>query len=165
MASRSDVPACAYRIGSRRHPILDGAGAAASIDARWHSRGRFIIHASEHYATAVLEKMAQSSAVRLPRTLVYARIDFPADATVEEVRADELEGWDSDDKRASQQFGNRWYDESRSLLLVVPSLAAPGLERNILINQRHPQFAAVVAHAAAPVWRDPHRSRGELSLA
>jgi RES domain-containing protein len=136
----------AYRIGTAAHPLLDGAGAAASDDARWNTRGRHIIYAAEHYATALLEKAAQLNSVRIPRTLVYIRIEIPdADGIVEEVQANELRDWDSPEKAASQRFGDRWYDERRSLVLLVPSLAAPGLERNVLINQRHPAFGRVAA--------------------
>ncbi|MBI2188394.1 MAG: RES domain-containing protein [Acidobacteria bacterium] len=133
----------AYRIGSRAHPLLDGAGAAGSDDARWNSRGRYVVYAAEHSATALLEKAAQLNAPKIPRTLVYVRITVPSDVSTEEVRGDDLPGWDADDKAASRSFGDRWYDETRSLLLLVPSLAAPGLERNVLINQRHPEFARV----------------------
>lgn len=125
--------------------MLDGAGAAGSDDARWNSKGRYIIYAAEHYATALLEKSAQLNSVRIPRTLAYVRIDVAAHVTAEEVRLDDLPGWDADDKAASQRFGDRWYDEQRSLILLVPSLVAPGLERNVLINQRHPQFTKVIA--------------------
>ena len=74
---------------------------------------------------------------------------------MEEVQLDDLPGWDSDDKTASQRFGDRWYDEHRSLILLVPSLAAPGLERNVLINQRHPEFSRVTASAAERVRCHP----------
>ena len=144
-----------YRIGSRAFPLLDGAGAAASDSARWNSKGRYVIYATEHYATALLEKAAQLNSVRIPRTLVYVRIDIPPDATVEEVRVDDLPGWDSDDKTASQRFGDRWYDEHRSLILLVPSLAAQGLERNVLINQRHQEFSGVATSAGEPVRCHP----------
>ena len=137
----------AYRIGLPTFPLLDGTGAATSDDARWNGRGRYGIYASEHYATALLEKVAQLNSVRIPRTLVYIRIVVPADATVEQLQMPDLPGRDSHDKRSSRSFGNRWYDEARSLILIVPSLAAPGLERNILINQRHREFARVT-HSA-----------------
>lgn len=145
----------AFRIGSRAHPLLDGGGAAASDEARWNSRGRLVIYASEHYATAVLEKAAQLSALRLPPTLVYIRIDIHASASIEAVEADGLADWDADDKAASQAYGDRWYDEQRSLVLLVPSLAAPGIERNVLINQRHPEFARVTATPEAPLACHP----------
>lgn len=143
----------AYRIGSASHPLLDGAGAAASDHARWNSRGRFVIYASEHYSTALLEKIAQLNSPRIPKSLVYARIDVPPSASLEELG--ELPGWDADSREHSQQFGDRWYDERRSLVLVVPSLAAPRLERNVLINQRHPEFASVTASAAERVRCHP----------
>lgn len=145
----------AYRIGSSAYPLLDGTGAAASDDARWNSKGRFVIYATEHYATALLEKAAQLNSVRIPRTLVYARVDVPADAGIEEVQAGDLSGWESDDKAASRAFGDRWYDEQRSLILLVPSLAAPGLERNVLINQRHPAFDRLKVSDPAPVRCHP----------
>lgn len=158
-ASRSDWPVVAYRIGSRLHPLLDGSGAAASDDARWNSRGRHVVYAAEHYAAAVLEKAAQLSSLRLPRTLVYLRIEIPPRASVEVVAPDDVPGWAADDKNASQRFGDRWYDEARTLVLVVPSLVAPGIERNVLINQRHPEFAGVSATPPAAIVCHPHLLR------
>jgi RES domain-containing protein len=145
----------AYRIGSAAYPLLDGAGAAATDAARWNSKGRYIIYAAEHYATALLEKAAQLNSLRLPPTLVYVRIDVPPGLSVEEVRPDDLPGWDSVNKADSQRVGDRWYDERRSLILLVPSLAAPGLERNVLINQQHPEFAEIRASNAAPIRCHP----------
>lgn len=148
----------AYRIGSAEYPLLDGAGAAASDGARWNSRGRYLIYAAEHYAAALLERAAQLNSLRIPRGLVYVRISA-VDVTIEEVGVDDLPGWDADDKSASRSFGDRWYDEQRSLILVVPSLVAPGLERNVLINQRHPEFPRVAASGPAPVRCHPRLLR------
>lgn len=142
-------------MGSARFPIFDGAGAAASDAARWNSRGRYIIYAAEHYATALLEKVARFSSARLPQTLQFIRITIPAAVGVEEVRLQDLTGWDADDRRVSQRFGDAWYDERRSLVLVVPSLAAPGLERNVLINQRHPQFRRLRSTDPQPISCHP----------
>lgn len=156
MGSRfEEAAAVAYRIGSREHPLLDGCGAAAADHARWNSRGRYIVYAAEHYATALLERSAQLNSVRLPRTLVYVRIDLPSGVAVEEVLREDLPGWDADDRSRSQAFGDRWYDEQRSLVLLVPSLAAPGLERNVLINQRHPEFGKLTATPAEPIRCHP----------
>jgi RES domain-containing protein len=135
----------AYRIGSSAYPLLDGAGAARSDSARWNSKGRHVIYAAEHYATAVLEKAAQLNSLRIPRSLVYVRIHVPRDISVEEVQPAELAGWDSDRKTVSRSFGDRWYDEQRSLVLLVPSLIAPGIERNVLINESHSEFRRVTS--------------------
>ncbi|HWW86181.1 MAG TPA: RES domain-containing protein [Vicinamibacterales bacterium] len=145
----------AYRIGASAFPLLDGRGAAASETARWNSWGRSVIYTAEHYSTALLEKAAQLNGLEFPRTLVYARITIPPDVTMEEVRAEDLRGWDSDEKIASQGFGDRWYDERRTLILVVPSLATRGLERNVLINQDHAEFSRVTASAAEPLRCHP----------
>jgi RES domain-containing protein len=146
----------AYRIGSSAYPLLDGGGAAANDGARWNSRGRHIIYAAEHYAAALLEKAAQLSGLKIPRTLVYARIDVPSAASVEELEPGGLPGWDSTNKAESQRFGDLWYDEKRTLLLLVPSLVAPGIERNLLINQRHPEFVRVTASLPEPVRCHPN---------
>lgn len=135
----------AFRIGPAAQPLLSGAGAAARNNARWNSRGRFVIYCAEHYAAALVEKAAQLGGWQIPRTLTYIRIDIGDAAPVEEIRGEDLLGWDADNKTASQAFGDRWYDAKRSLLLIVPSLVAPGLERNVLINERHPSFALVMA--------------------
>jgi RES domain-containing protein len=151
----SETVLAAYRIGSPAHPLLDGGGAAVSDMARWNSRGRFVIYAAEHYAGALLEKAAQLNSLKIPRTLVYVRIEIPAGASVEEVKLEDLPGWDSDNRTASQRYGDAWYDEARSLALLVPSLAAPGLERNILISQRHPEFATVRSSAPESIRCHP----------
>ena len=151
----SERALAAYRIGSPAHPLLDGGGAAISDTARWNSRGRFVIYAAEHYTGALLEKAAQLNSLKIPRSLVYVRIEIPAGASVEEVKLEDLPGWDWENRTASQRYGDAWYDEARSLVLVVPSLIAPGLERNILISQRHPEFAAVRSSAPEGVRCHP----------
>lgn len=145
----------AYCIGSRAFPLLDGAGAAGSDDARWNSRGRYVIYAAEHYAAALLEKAAQLNSVRIPRSLVYIRIAIPTDVTIEAVGADDLPGWSAADKTVARRFGDRWYDEQRTLILLVPSLTAPGLERHVLVNQRHHEFPRIRASGAEPVRCHP----------
>jgi len=146
----------AFRIGSFSYPLFDGTGAATSDNARWNSRGRHVIYAAEHYATALLEKAAQLNSLKLPRTLVFVRIDVPGDVSVEDIRPEDLAGWDADSKNVSRAFGDRWYDEQRSAVLLVPSLAAPGLERNVLINQRHPQFTRLAASEPEPLRGHPN---------
>jgi RES domain-containing protein len=86
----------------------------------------------------------------------FTRITIPAEASVEAIETTDLPGWDADDRAASRAFGNAWYDEQRSLVLIVPSLAAPGLERNVLINQRHPDFRRVKHSDPAPVVCHPN---------
>jgi RES domain-containing protein len=144
----------AFRIGSPAHPLLSGAGAAGTDNSRWNSRGRFVIYCAEHYATALVEKMAQLSSPQIPRTFTFIRVDIDDQASVEQVRVDDVPDW-TDNKAASQRFGDRWYDEQRSLVLIVPSLVAPGIERNMLINERHSAFALVTASPPEPIRCHP----------
>lgn len=154
-ASRSDGALGAYRIGSRRYELFDGGGAAASDLSRWNSRGRRVIYAAEHYATAVLETLAKLNSMKLPASLVYIEIEIPGDVTVERVDLRRVKGWDAEDRRASQAFGDRWHEERRSAVLIVPSLAAPGIEWNVAINQDHPETARMKVSALKPVVGHP----------
>jgi RES domain-containing protein len=64
----------------------------------------------------------------------------PATVTLEEIVPADVPGWDRVDYTASRAYGDAWYDSGRTAVLIVPSVPAMGLERNVLINQRHPQF-------------------------
>ena len=74
---------------------------------------------------------------------------------VERIDPADVPRWNADDRTASQAFGDRWYEEQRSLALLVPALAAPGLEWNVLINQRHPDFPRLVATKPRPIACHP----------
>jgi RES domain-containing protein len=39
----------------------------------------------------------------------------------------------------SKEYGNKWLEEQRSLILVVPSIVIPQ-EKNYIINPNHPEF-------------------------
>jgi RES domain-containing protein len=71
------------------------------------------------------------------------------------VSPSDLIGWDEPDYRASQAFGDRWYDQRRSAVLVVPSVLSP-FEPNILINQDHNEFPRIAIGPESPVLLD-HR--------
>jgi RES domain-containing protein len=154
-ASHSNAGLRAYRIGSRHYRLFDGAGAAASDAARWNSRGRRVIYAAEHYAAAVLETLAHLNSVKLPASLIYIEIAVPPGVAIERVDLSTVKRWDADDKAASQAFGDRWYDEQRTPVLLVPSLVAPGLEWNVAINQQHPDFPRLTASQLRPVVAHP----------
>lgn len=154
-ASRSDGALRAYRIGSRRYELFDGGGAASSDLSRWNSRGRRVIYAAEHYATAVLETLAKLNSVKLPASLVYIEIEIPDDVSVERVDLKRVKGWDAEDRRASQAFGDRWHEDRRTAVLIVPSLAAPGVEWNVAINQDHPETARMKVSPLKPVVGHP----------
>lgn len=55
---------------------------------------------------------------------------------------------------AARAFGDRWYNERKSLILVTPSVAAAGMARNVLINQEHPLFSQLRVTEPKPVLWD-----------
>src|SRR6185312_17547253 len=42
---------------------------------------------------------------------------------IEEIRAEDLSGWDSEDQSASRAFGDLWHDQRRTAVVLVPSVA------------------------------------------
>jgi RES domain-containing protein len=139
MASRPDK---AFRIADRRRPIFDGTGALL-LGARWNSPGRRIIYAADTFAGAMLEILAHAGIGKLPHTHAWISIDIPPEVSVEQVAPDDLFGWNSEGSPEARRFGDTWCQEGRSLILVVPSVVTSGLGRNLLINQDHPEFAAL----------------------
>src|SRR5215471_4313329 len=137
MASRHSGSLREFRIADMRHTIFDGSGAMAH-GARWNSPGRRVIYAAETYAGALLEILVHSSG-NVPRGQAYIEIDIPAEVAVEEITADDVPGWNDVSFEAARAFGDRWYDERRTAVLLVPSVVTR-VERNVLIHQEHPDF-------------------------
>ena len=143
MASRRSGPLRAFRIADMRRTIFDGSGAIL-YGARWNSPGRRIIYAAETYAGALLEILVHASG-SVPKSQGYVEI--------EEITQDDLPRWDAPSFEASRAFGDRWYDERRTPVLIVPSLVTR-VERNVLINQEHPEFPLIRATQAVAVRWD-----------
>jgi RES domain-containing protein len=134
-----------------RHAIVDGSGAMLH-GARWNSHGRRVIYAAETYAGALLEILVHASG-NVPPNQGYVEIEIPAGLPIEEIAADDLPHWDSPSFEAARAFGDRWYDERRTAVLMVPSVVTL-VERNVLINQEHPDFARIRASRPLPVRWD-----------
>ncbi len=89
----------------------------------------------------------------MPHRQGYIRIDIPPGLAIEEVGLDELPEWDSASMLAPRKFGDQWYDQRRTPVLMVPSVVVRP-ERNVLINQEHPDFARITASEVQPVRWD-----------
>jgi len=151
MASPRSDPLRAFRVADMRHPIFDGTGAMLH-GARWNSPGRRVIYASETYAGALLEILVHGSG-SVPRSQGHVEIEIPAGLSIEEVTSDSLPHWDSSSMETARTFGDRWYDQRRTPVLIVPSVVTR-VERNILINQEHPDFARIRVSRPRPVRWD-----------
>jgi RES domain-containing protein len=151
MVSRHSGSLRAFRIADMRHTIFDGTGAMLH-GARWNSPGRRIIYAAETYAGALLEILVHASG-NVPKGQGYIEIEIPAALSIEEIAPEDLPRWDSPSFEAARKFGNRWYDERRTPVAIVPSVVTL-VERNVLINQEHPDFARIRASEPRPVRWD-----------
>lgn len=139
----------AYRIADDRHPIFDPGGAAL-YGARWNSIGKRVIYASESYAGAMLEVLAHRNGPALPKHHKFVRIVIPEDLKIETLLPADLPGWDDEDSRLSQSFGDAWFDSQRSPVLRVPSVVTHGPEFNLVLNALQPLFHRIGADDPIP---------------
>ena len=141
------------RIARAIHPLFDGTGAALH-GARWNRKGQYVIYGATSYAGALLEILVHSNLGRVPKGFASIQIHIPADVLIEELRPEDLPGWDTSDGEVSRGWGSQWYEEMRSAVLLVPSVPSGGIERNVLIHQRHPNFPRITATKPTPVRWD-----------
>ena len=142
-----------YRIGdpAGAHPIFDATGSKL-YPGRWNTPASPMIYASEHYSTAMLEKLVHGGG-SLPPNQHFVEITIPNGIPYEMVTPAHLPGWDDPNCAAAKAFGEAWHRERRSLLLIVPSLVAR-IESNFLINPEHPDFRKIAPGLHRPVWWD-----------
>lgn len=153
MASRFEGELTAYRIVREGLPPLDGAG-AYRWGGRWTSPGRYVVHAAETYALAVLESLVHFNRGELPPRLVVAQLRIPAKVSREALSPDHVPGWRAAQPNAAcRDAGDRWYDQRRSAVLVTPSVLSP-FECNLLINQAHSESGSIVVSQTTPAVMD-----------
>jgi RES domain-containing protein len=152
-AQRLDRVLTSYRIGdpAGAHPIFDATGSRLA-PGRWNTARSPMIYSSEHYSTAMLEKLVHGSG-SLPPHQHFVEITIPNGVSYEVVTPVVLPGWEANDCQVSKAFGEAWQKAKRSLLLLVPSVVARR-ERNILINPHHAEFHRIKAGLHEPVWWD-----------
>jgi RES domain-containing protein len=108
-----------FRIADRRHEIFDGTGAFLN-GARWNSPGRRIIYTADTFAGAILEILVHTRIVKVPRTQMWIEVEIPADVSIEELTPEQLPGWDAEESIEARDFGDRWHQDRRSPILIVP---------------------------------------------
>ena len=143
----------AYRIGdpAGQFPVWSTEG-AKRVSGRWHEAGAGVIYVSEHYSTAMLEKLVHWNGA-LPPNQYFIEVTIPRGTSYEVVTADTVPNWFEPSGESARHFGRQWYVENRSAILFVPSVVAR-MERNIVINRRHPDFGTLTVGLETPVWWD-----------
>ena len=152
-AQKLDRILTAYRIGDPNgaHPIFGSTGARL-WPGRWNTARSPMIYASEHYSTAMLEKLVHGNG-RMPPNQHFVRITIPPGVSYEVFSATHHPGWDVEYSEVARAYGDAWQRAGRSLLLLVPSIVAR-MERNILINDAHPELARIEHGLHEPIWWD-----------
>ena len=150
---RLTAPITGYRIGNLHgeHPVFSAEGARRH-GGRWHSAGARVIYASQHYSTAMLEKLVYFNGDLPPNQHIVA-INVPNGVSYEVVNADQLPNWWQQNCEAARRYGQQWYNDKRSAVLLMPSVVAR-VEHNMLINALHPDFQKITAGPETPVWWD-----------
>ncbi len=142
-----------WRIGDPNgaYPIFDATG-STRYPGRWNTASSPVIYTSGHYSLAMLEKLAHGSGC-MPPNQHFIRITVPNGLSYEVLDTAALPAWDHPGYIASRPWGERWQQERRSAVLLVPSVVAR-VEYNVLINPEHVQFPAITHGLHQPVWWD-----------
>ena len=114
---------------------LSGAG-GLRYSARWHTKGRPVIYAAEHPASALSEFLVHIDLEDMPNSFQLVTIELDDDIEAIKLEPDQLpKGWITD-TRISRAVGDEWLKFGTSLLLRIPSVIIPDAY-NILINPSH----------------------------
>jgi RES domain-containing protein len=154
-AYRSNRVLTCYRIGDPEgaFPIFNTEGARL-YPGRWNTRDSPVLYASEHYSTALLEKLVHLNGV-LPPNQHYIRIRIPKGTSCENFEPARHRGWDDPSESFCKSFGEAWYVSRRSAVLTVPSIPAGRIDLNFLINLEHREARGITDDDPVPVsWDD-----------
>ena len=153
MVSPPDPFTRAYRIVSPKYPPFDGSGTYRQ-GSRWISPGRWVVHAAETYALAVLENLVHWQTSTLPPTLITVTVEVPDTIKQEKLEHADLPTSALSDYTPYRAIGDEWYDRGETEMLWVPSTVSP-VESNLLFNQEHVDFSLIVVHNPLPTHIDP----------
>jgi RES domain-containing protein len=128
---------------------MDPTGAAVA-GGRWNEKGVPAVYASSTLSLSCLEIMVHIKEPRLPADYVWVRIDIPA-----ELMGEPLTPGDPADEFQCRRMGTEWARRQRSAAVEVPSVIIP-IEKNVLLNPAHPQFAGIAVSEPVRFRFDPN---------
>jgi RES domain-containing protein len=143
-----------WRLTRRPYADLSGRGGEVA-DGRWHTRGRPIVYCAGTAALTVLEARVHLDLPLelLPDDYVLMKIDTPDELALRTIGpADLPAGWRSREDLC-RRIGDAWLVEGATALLSVPSTIVQ-VERNILLNPRHPDAAGISVAEIVPFGWD-----------
>ena len=139
-----------YRLGTDRHPIWDGIGAALR-GGRWNPPGAPVIYAAATQSLAMLERLVQGAELGGAR-LVEAEI--PDDVPWDDLLRSPPVGWADIGSPSAREAGAAWLAAEHTALLRVPSVVVPR-EANWIVNPAHPDAARIRVGPPEPLGWDP----------
>jgi RES domain-containing protein len=144
-----------YRIVHKRYQDDPFSGKGGLYNkSRWASKGQLVSYASDHLATATLEKLAGVQRADLMSEMVYAKAEID-DALATVLPSDHLPGnWDAlPAPDSTRKLGDAWLGEQDFVLLRIPSVVLPE-SANYVINAGHPEASSLQVLAVAPLLLD-----------
>jgi RES domain-containing protein len=142
----------AWRLTRAEYGATAFSGIGSALRAgRWHLIGRPLVYAATSPSLALLETMANVDRQGLMESrYVVLRVRVPGEL-VEQLDADALPAdWQAWPHAVStQRVGTRWFEERRSVVLVVPSAVVPH-DTNVLLNPQNPEWSRVAVGDPEP---------------
>ena len=146
----------AWRIVKAKHQDTAFSGIGARLaGGRWNSPGTAMVYATQSIALAMLEILVHVQSRNLLTNYVLFEVQFE-EALVTQLNVGTLpKNWNHSPVPIDvQQYGDHWVQQSKSVILQVPSVIVP-LETNYLINPAHKDFSHLKISQPIAVKFDP----------
>ena len=135
-----------YRLVKKKwsEQAFDGEG-ARRYGGRWNSKGKRCVYLASTPSLALLEIMVHLDDYSMLADYALYQMEIP-DSSLLELDSESLpDDWDADPAPLSTaQIGDEWLISHASTALYVPSTIVP-MEKIILVNPGHPQYAETLA--------------------
>jgi len=124
---------------------------ASGNPARWNSKDVKVIYTAGSRSLACLENVVHRSSLGLKENFRTILVEIPDDLTLQEIKISSLnpDGREYSQYPYTQDMGDRWVNESLSVVLKIPSAIIPE-ECNYLINPLHKDFTRIKYLASEP---------------
>lgn len=141
--------ACRIVKKKRANDAFDGEG-ARQFPGRWNNRGTPMVYTASSQALAILEIFVHCESEDLIHNrFITIPLSIPDDCILT-LSNDLPKDWHTHPASIStRKIGDKWIADKASAVLSVPSVVAP-LEKNYLINPKHPDYKKINIHAPMP---------------
>lgn len=133
---------------------LNGRG-AREFGGRWDHKGTAVAYTAQSQSLAILETLVHLDKDLLPNDFFFVPVELPNKIKIERLQLKDLpKNWQTIPAPTKlQDYGTKWIDEQRSLVLEVPSVVLPS-EKNYLINPQHKDFKKLSIGKVEPCFFD-----------